>query len=178
VLKIIRDFLKVNFLPCKVYLKTIISKKNIMSDSLKQKIQEDMKSAMRAKEKQRLGAIRLILAAIKQREVDERISLDDAQVIAALDKMLKQRRDSLEHYEQADRQDLVEQERFEIKLIQEYLPQPLSEAELTDLIETAIKEINAVSIKELGKVMASLKPKVQGRADMKALSAKVKQRLS
>jgi hypothetical protein len=137
-----------------------------------------MKSAMRAKEKQRLGAIRLILAAIKQREVDERISLDDAQVIAALDKMLKQRRDSLEHYEQADRQDLVEQERFEIKLIQEYLPQPLSEAELTDLIETAIKEINAVSIKELGKVMASLKPKVQGRADMKALSAKVKQRLS
>lgn len=149
-----------------------------MSDSLKQKIQEDMKSAMRAKEKQRLGAIRLILAAIKQREVDERISLDDAQVIAALDKMLKQRRDSLEHYEQADRQDLVEQERFEIKLIQEYLPQPLSEAELTDLIETAIKEINAVSIKELGKVMASLKPKVQGRADMKALSAKVKQRLS
>ncbi len=149
-----------------------------MSDSLKQKIQEDMKSAMRAKEKQRLGTIRLILAAIKQREVDERISLDDAQVIAALDKMLKQRRDSLEHYEQADRQDLAEQERFEIKLIQEYLPQPLSEAELTDLIETAIKEINAVSIKELGKVMASLKPKVQGRADMKALSAKVKQRLS
>jgi hypothetical protein len=149
-----------------------------MSDSLKQKIQEDMKSAMRAKEKQRLGAIRLILSAIKQREVDERISLDDAQVIAVLDKMLKQRRDSLEHYEQADRQDLAEQERFEIKLIQEYLPQPLSEAELTDLIETAIKEINAVSIKELGKVMASLKPKVQGRADMKALSAKVKQRLS
>jgi uncharacterized protein YqeY len=149
-----------------------------MSDSLKQKIQEDMKSAMRAKEKQRLGVIRLITAAIKQREVDERISLDDTQVIAVLDKMLKQRRDSLAQYEQANREDLAEQERFEIKLIQEYLPQPLTEAELTKLIETAITETKAASIKDLGKVMSSVKPKVQGRADMKALSANVKQRLS
>jgi len=148
-----------------------------MSESLKQQIQEDMKSAMRAKEKQRLGAIRLIMAAIKQREVDERISLDDAQVIAVLDKMLKQRRDSLAQYEQAGRDDLAEQERFEIKLIQEYLPQPLTETELTELIETAITETNAVSIKELGKVMGYLKPKVQGRADMKAISAQAKQRL-
>jgi uncharacterized protein YqeY len=149
-----------------------------MSDSLKQRIQNDMKSAMRAKEKQRLGAIRLITAAIKQREVDERISLDDAQVIAVLDKMLKQRRDSLAQYEKADRQDLAEQETFEIKLIQEYLPQPLSEAELADLIETAIKETGASSVKQLGKVMAYLKPKVQGRADMRALSTSIKQRLS
>lgn len=137
-----------------------------------------MKSAMRAKEKQRLGAIRLITAAIKQREVDERISLDDAQVIAVLDKMLKQRRDSLAQYEKADRQDLAEQEAFEIKLIQEYLPQPLSEAELADLIEAAIKETGASSVKQLGKVMGHLKPKVQGRADMRALSASIKQRLS
>ncbi|HDN26930.1 MAG TPA: GatB/YqeY domain-containing protein [Thioploca sp.] len=149
-----------------------------MSDSLKQRIQNDMKSAMRAKEKQRLGAIRLITAAIKQREVDERISLDDAQVIAVLDKMLKQRRDSLAQYEKADRQDLAEQEAFEIKLIQEYLPQPLSEAELADLIEAAIKETGASSVKQLGKVMGHLKPKVQGRADMRALSASIKQRLS
>jgi uncharacterized protein len=149
-----------------------------MSDSLKQRIQEDMKSAMRAKEKQRLGVIRLIQAAIKQREIDEQISLDETQVIAVLDKMLKQRRDSLAQYEKANRQDLADQETFEIKVIQEYLPQPLTEAELTLLIETALKEIEASSIKDLGKVMGWLKPKVQGRADMKTLSATLKQRLS
>ena len=148
-----------------------------MSDSLKSKIQEDMKSAMRAKDKQRLGAIRLINAAIKQREIDERISLDDAQVIVVLDKMLKQRRDSFLQYEKANRQDLAEIEAYEIKVIQTYMPQPLSSAELTNLIEVAIKETSATSIKELGKVMGYLKPKVQGRTDMRALSANLKQRL-
>ncbi len=149
-----------------------------MSDILKQKITDDMKSAMRARDKQRLGAIRLIQAAIKQREIDERISLDDAQVILVLDKMLKQRRDSLAQYEKAERQDLAKQEAFEIELIQTYMPQPLSETELAELIETAITETSATSIKELGKVMGYIKPKVQGRADMRALSANLKKRLS
>ena len=137
-----------------------------------------MKSAMRAKEKQRLGVIRLIQAAIKQREVDERISLDDTQVIVVLDKMLKQRRDSLAQYEKANRQDLANQEAFEIKVIQTYMPQALSDTELVDLIEAAITATGAASIKDLGKVMGYLKPKVQGRADMRALSANLKQRLS
>ena len=150
----------------------------MMSESPKQRIQEDMKAAMRAKDKQRLGVIRLMAAAVKQREVDERISLDDSQVIAVLDKMLKQRRDSLAQYEKAGRQDLAEQEAFEIKVIQEYMPQPLSEAELAGLIEMAITETGANSVKELGAVMGFLKPKVQGRTDMKALSQTIKQRLS
>jgi uncharacterized protein YqeY len=149
-----------------------------MSDILKQKITDEMKSAMRARDKQRLGAIRLIQAAIKQREIDERISLDDAQVILVLDKMLKQRRDSLAQYEKADRQDLAKQEAFEIELIQTYMPQPLSETELAELIEAAITETAATSIKELGKVMNYIKPKVQGRADMRVLSANLKKRLS
>mgnify|MGYP003574084993 FL=1 len=149
-----------------------------MSESPKQRIQEDMKAAMRAKDKQRLGVIRLMAAAVKQREVDERISLDDSQVIAVLDKMLKQRRDSLAQYEKAGRQDLAEQEAFEIKVIQEYMPQPLSEAELAGLIETAIKETGASSVKEMGFVMGAIKPKVQGRVDMKALSVTIKQRLN
>lgn len=148
-----------------------------MSDLIKQKIQEDMKVAMRAKEKQRLGTIRLMQAAIKQKEVDERISLDDSQVIVILDKMLKQRRDSLAQYEKADRQDLAEQEAFEIKVIQAYMPQQLSEAEINSLIESAISEVGAVSIKELGKVIGYLKPKVQGQVDMKAFTTNIKQRL-
>lgn len=149
-----------------------------MSDSIKQKIQEDMKAAMRAKEKQLLGTIRLMQAAIKQREIDERISLDDTQVIVILDKMLKQRRDSLEQYEKANRPDLAEQEAFEIKTIKTYMPQPLSETEINSLIETAINETGATSVKELGKVIGYLKPKVQGRVDMKAFTANIKQRLS
>jgi uncharacterized protein YqeY len=149
-----------------------------MSNTLKPKITDDMKTAMRAKDKQRLGVIRLIQAAIKQREVDERISLDDKEVIIVLDKMLKQRRDSLAQYKKAERQDLAEQEAFEIKLIQNYMPQPLSESELAELIETAFTETGATSIKELGKVMSYLKPKVQGRADMRALSTNLKKRLS
>ncbi len=147
-------------------------------ESIKQRIQEDIKSAMRAKEKRRLGAMRLMSAAIKQREVDERISLDDTQVIIVLDKMLKQRRDSLAQYEKANRQDLADQESYEIKLIQEFLPQPLSDAEVADLIDAAISQTNATSFKELGQVMAILKPQVQGRADMRAISLSVKKRLS
>ena len=149
-----------------------------MAESLKQRIQEDMKSALRAQEKQRLGTIRLLHAAIKQREIDERISLEDAQVVAVLEKMIKQRREALIQYQQANRQDLVDKEAFEIEVLQAYLPQPLSQVELTELIETTIKESNATSIKDLGKVMSLLKPQVQGRADMKMLSESVKRRLN
>jgi uncharacterized protein YqeY len=149
-----------------------------MTESLKHKITEDMKNAMRAKDKPRLGVIRLMQAAIKQKEIDERIDLDDKQVIVILDKMLKQRRDSLTQFEKAERQDLVDQEAFEIEIIQTYMPQALTEAELKGLIETAISETGAVSMKDLGKIMAHLKPKVQGRTDMRALSANLKQRLS
>ncbi len=149
-----------------------------MTESLKHQITEDMKNAMRAKDKPRLGVIRLMQAAIKQKEIDERIELDDKQVIVILDKMLKQRRDSLAQFEKAERQDLVDQEAFEIEIIQSYMPQALTEAELKDLIETAISETGAVSMKDLGKIMAHLKPKVQGRTDMRALSANLKQRLS
>lgn len=149
-----------------------------MSLSLKEQIQEDMKTALRAREKQRLGAIRLIIAAIKQREIDERISLDDTQVIAVLEKMIKQRRDSHSQYAQAGRHDLADQEAFEIAVIQAYMPQPLSEAELGELIEAAVKESGASSPKDMGKVMGILKPRIQGRADMQVISTKVKQRLS
>ncbi|MCK5716958.1 MAG: GatB/YqeY domain-containing protein [Thiomargarita sp.] len=149
-----------------------------MSDTLNQRITDDMKSAMRAKDKPRLGIIRLIRAAIKQKEIDERISLDDTQVIAVLDKMMKQRRDSLAQYEKANRQDLVDQEAFELKIIQSYMPQPLSDSELADLIDSTLSATGASSIKDLGKVIGILKPKVQGRVDMRALSATLKQRLT
>lgn len=144
---------------------------------LKQRIQDDMKAAMKAAEKRRLGVIRLILAAIKQREVDERIELDDAQVLAVLDKMVKQRRDSLEQYTRAGREDLADQERFEIDVCQGYLPAALGEDELRDLIDQAVAASGAGSMKDMGKVMAELRPKVQGRADMGVVSALVKQRL-
>jgi len=145
--------------------------------SLTARIQEDMKSAMRASDKRRLGVIRLILAAIKQREVDERIVLDDTQVTVVLDKMLKQRRESISQYEQAGRTDLVEQEQFEMGVIQAYLPQPLSPAEIDALIGQAITETGASGIKDMGKVMALLKPQLQGRADMSAVSAQIKAKL-
>jgi hypothetical protein len=144
---------------------------------LKSQVQADMKTAMKAGEKTRLGVIRLILAAIKQREVDERIELDDAQVLAVLDKMMKQRRDSIEQYGAAGRQDLVDVERFEVEVIQGYLPAALSEAELTALVETAVTASGAAALSDMGKVMAVLKPQVQGRADMGAVSALVKRRL-
>lgn len=146
--------------------------------AIKERIQEEMKEAMRAKDKQRLGTIRLILAAIKQREVDERIVLDDAQVIAVLEKMLKQRRDSLTQYEQAGRQDLADQEAFEIQVLQTYMPQALSEAELNNLIAQAIADSGASTAKDMGKVMNLLRAQVQGRADMKVVSDKVKQGLT
>lgn len=146
--------------------------------SLKQRIQDDMKAAMKAGEKERLGVIRLILAAIKQREVDERIQLDDAQVVAVLDKMVKQRRESIAQYSAAGRQDLVDSESVELSIIQTYLPQPLGENELEALIKEAIDETAASTIGDMGKVMAWLRPKVQGRADMTAVSARIRSLLS
>ena len=145
--------------------------------SLKNQILEDVKTAMRARDKDRLSVLRLITAAIKQREVDERIELDDEQVLLVLDKMVKQRRESLEQYEKAAREDLASQERFELELLQEYLPEPLSEAELAQLIQDAIKETGASSIRDMGTVMNSLRVHVQGRADMKLVSQAVKNQL-
>jgi uncharacterized protein YqeY len=144
---------------------------------LKSQIQSDMKTAMKAGDKAKLGVIRLILAAIKQREVDERIELDDTQVLVVLDKMLKQRRDSIAQYEAAGREDLAAVERFEVGVVQGYMPQPLSEAELASLIDSAIAGTGASAMGDMGQVMAELRPRVQGRADMAAVSARVKQRL-
>jgi uncharacterized protein YqeY len=144
--------------------------------SLKDRIQDDMKAAMRAKEKERLGAIRLILAAIKQREVDERIVLSDSQVLSVLEKMIKQRRESLAQYQSAGRDDLAAQEAFEIELIQSYLPAPLSETEIDTLIADAITATGAQSVRDMGKVMALIRDQAQGRADMAAVSARVKAR--
>ncbi len=145
--------------------------------SLKAKITEDMKSAMRAKDAARLGAIRLLLAAIKQREVDERIELDDAQIIAAIDKMLKQRRDSISQYEAAGRQELADIEHFEIGVLQEYMPAAASDEEIDILIEQAVTETGAVGVKDMGKVMAMIKSKLAGRADMTLVSGRIKARL-
>ena len=145
---------------------------------LKQRIQEDMKACMKAGDKRTLGSVRLILAAIKQREVDERTELDDQQVLATLDKMVKQRRESITQYEKAGRAELVEQEAFEISVIQQYLPEALSENEIAALVDEAIRESGANSIRDMGKVMGKLKPKMQGRADMSAVSALVKQKLA
>ncbi len=144
---------------------------------LKQQLSADMKQAMRDKDKPRLGVVRLALAAIKQREVDERVELDDAQVLAVLDKMVKQRRDSVRQYQEAGRQDLADQEAFEISVLQNYLPEALSDEELDALIDEAIAASGASSMKEMGKAMGMLRPKVQGRADMGAVSAKLKARL-
>lgn len=149
-----------------------------MSESLKQRLQQDMKDAMRAKQRERLGTIRLINAAIKQREVDERIELNDAQVIEVLGKMVKQRRDSVEQYLQAGRQDLVDAELAELALLNEYLPPALSDDELDGIIAEVISATGAESPRDIGKVMAQLKPRIQGRAEMGAVSARVKARLS
>lgn len=149
-----------------------------MTTTIKARIDDDLKNAMRAKDMQRVRAIRLITAAIKQREVDERIELTDAQVIAVLNKMLKQRQDSLNQFQNAGRQDLAEQEAYEIKLIEEYLPVSLSDAEVDAAIQVAMQEVGATSIKDMGKVMAILKDKLQGRADLTKVSDKVKQRLA
>jgi len=145
--------------------------------ALKERITEDMKSAMRAGEKERLATIRLALAAIKQREVDERISLDDGQVLAVLEKMIKQRREAVTQFQSGGRADLVAKENAEIALLQGYLPAQLSETEIDALIASAIATTGAASIKDMGKVMAVVKPQAQGRADMGALSARIRQKL-
>ena len=144
---------------------------------LKLRLQSDMKSAMKAGEKDKLGVIRLILAAIKQREVDERIELDDAAVLAVLDKMVKQRRESISQFEAAHREDLAEVERAEITVIQAYLPSPLTDDEIADLIAKAIEETGAAGPSGMGKVMAVIRAPMQGRADMMVVSARVKQQL-
>jgi hypothetical protein len=146
--------------------------------ALKERITEDMKSALRSGDKERLATIRLALAAIKQREVDERISLDDSQVLAVLEKMIKQRREAITQFESGGRADLVAKETAEIGVLQGYLPAQMSEAELDALINEAIAATGAASMKDMGKVMAAVKPKAQGRADMGAVSARIKQRLS
>jgi uncharacterized protein YqeY len=148
------------------------------TEALKTRITEDMKTAMRAKDKERLGTIRLILAAIKQKEVDERIDLDDSQVLAVLDKMVKQRRDSIAQFSEANRQDLADKETAELGIIQEYMPAALAEAEVLAIIDEVISATGAASPKDMGKVMGALKPRLQGRADMGAVSGLVKTRLS
>ena len=146
--------------------------------TLKAKISEDMKTAMKARETARLGAIRLLLAAIKQREVDERVELDDAGVLAAIDKMLKQRRDSISQYESAGRQDLADAEKFEVGVLTGYMPQALSEAEIQAAVADAIAASGAAGMQDMGKVMAVLKPKLAGRADMSQVSGLVKAALA
>ncbi len=152
-----------------------------MSESavpLKDRISNDVKVAMRAQDKRRLGALRLIMAAVKQREVDERVVVDDPALLSILEKMLKQRRDSVVQYQNGGREDLAEQEIYEIDLIQSYLPMPLTDAELDTLLEAALQQTGAASVKDMGKVMAVLRTEVQGRADMGAVSSRVKSRLS
>jgi uncharacterized protein len=145
--------------------------------SLKERITDDMKAAMRSGEKERLGVIRMITSAIKQREVDERISLDDTQVLSVLEKMIKQRKESLVHFQAGNRQDLVDKEAAEVTLLQGYLPSQLSDAEIDALITEAIAATGAASIKDMGKVMGLIKGKAQGRADMAAVGAKIKAKL-
>jgi len=146
--------------------------------ALKERITEDMKSAMRAGEKDRLGTIRLALAAIKQREVDERVSLDDAQVLVVLEKMIKQRKEAISQFDSGGRADLVAKETAEIAVLQGYLPARMSDAEIDALIREAIAATGATSIKDMGKVMGAVKTKAQGRADMAEVSARIKQKLN
>jgi len=146
--------------------------------SLKQQITEDMKTAMRAKDTARLGAIRLLLAAMKQREVDERIELSDTDVVVIIEKMIKQRRDSISQFEAANRQELADIEKFEITVLQTYMPQAMTDAEVTTAVDEAVAASGAKSPQEMGKVIALLKPKLAGRTDMGKVSALVKARLS
>ncbi|HIG65383.1 MAG: GatB/YqeY domain-containing protein [Gammaproteobacteria bacterium] len=145
--------------------------------TMQDRLKDEMKQAMRDREKVRLGTIRLILAAIKQREVDERIVLDDQQVLIVLDKMQKQRRESIRQYRDASREDLVAVEEAEVLIIQEFLPQALTEEEISSMVKAAIADSSAGSIKDMGKVMAILKPAMQGRADMAVVSVKIKELL-
>ena len=146
--------------------------------TLKERITEDMKAAMRAAEKERLGTIRMLQAAIKQREVDERIVLDDGQVLTVIEKMIKQRKESIAQFEQGGRADLAAREQSEIELLQAYLPAQLSDAEVDALIKDAIASTGAASVKDMGKVMAMVKAKAAGRTDMGAVSARIKAALS
>ena len=150
-----------------------------MADSLKTRILEDVKDAMRARDKARLGTLRMVTAAIKQQEVDRRTSsLDDPAVVAVLEKMLKQRRESVRQYEDAGREDLASGEREEMAVIEQYMPRALDAAEVDAIIEAAIDDAGAATMKDMGRVMGLLKPRVQGRADMGAVSASVRARLS
>ena len=150
----------------------------LVSISLKEQVTEDMKGAMRARDAAKLSALRLLLAAIKQREIDERIVLDDAAVTAVIEKLLKQRKDSVSQYLAAARQDLADKEQFEIEVLTAYMPQPLSEAEITDLIRVGLAETGAAGAKDMGKMMAWLKPRLAGRADMAVVSTKIKSALA
>ena len=145
--------------------------------SLKDRIQDDMKAAMRAKDAARLSAVRLLLAALKQKEVDERVELADADVLSVIEKMVKQRRESIAQYEKAGRQDLAGQERFEIGVLSGYLPQQMDEAEVAQAVAAAVAEAGAASVKDMGKVMALLKARLAGKADMGKVSALVRAKL-
>jgi len=149
-----------------------------MSTPLKDRITEDMKSAMRAKQSERLGAIRLLLAAIKQKEVDERVTVDDAMVLGIVEKLIKQRNDSIDQFEKAGRTDLADKEKAELQLLKEYLPQQMSDAELAAAVDAAIADSGATGPQAMGKAMALLKPRIAGRADMGKASLLVKQRLA
>ena len=146
--------------------------------TIKDQLTEAMKAAMRAKDKERLGAVRLALAEFKRIEVDERIDVPDERALVILDKMVKQRRDSIKQYEDAQRPELAEKESFEIGVLQEFLPQPLSETEIAEQIDAAVSASGASGMQDMGKVMGILKPKMQGRADMGAVSKLIKARLS
>lgn len=151
-----------------------------MSDSdqpLKTRIQEEMKDALREGDRRRLSVIRLVLAAVKQREIDDQVELDDAGVVGVLNKMTKQRRDSIEQYRAAEREDLADQERYEVDVIATYLPAQLDEAAVAEAIDAAVSETGAASMRDMGKVMGLLKGRLEGRADMGAVSAAVKARL-
>lgn len=145
--------------------------------SLKAQISEDMKNAMRAKDSARLGAIRLLQSAIKQREVDERIELSDQDVISVIEKMLKQRRDSIAAYESANRQDLADVEKFEVSVLQQYLPQAFTDDEVAALLDKVVAETGASGVKDMSKVMSAIRPLVVGRADMGKISGLIKARL-
>lgn len=146
--------------------------------SIKDQINNDLKEAMRARDKKQIEALRLITAAVKQIEVDERIQVDDDRMLIILDKLAKQRKESISQFEAAGRHDLVEQEQFELKIVEHYLPEPLTAAEIDQFIDDALREVGAQKMSDMGKVMAQLKPKLQGRADMSQVSAKIKAKLS
>jgi uncharacterized protein YqeY len=146
--------------------------------SLKVKINEDMKSAMRSKDSARLGAIRLLQSALKQKEVDERIDIGDGDVLTIIEKMLKQRRDSIDAFKKADRQDLVEKEEFEVSVLMQYMPEPLKEDEVLNIIDQAIKNLSASSMKDMGAVMSAVKPELSGKANMADVSQKIKSKLT